>query len=52
MREYSDEEEGFIASDIEIRNKYTLKLAAIDNKTHPSTHHTHIRYRYADHFIK
>ena len=54
MRDHSDEEEGFIASDLEVPNKYTLKLAAITNHTSPHQlhHSTHIKYRFADHFIK
>ena len=32
MREHSEEEEGFIASDVEVRNKYTLRLAAISSQ--------------------
>jgi hypothetical protein len=52
MRDQSDEEEGFIPSDLEVRNKYTFKLAAITNHTNTPHQPTHIKYRFADHFIK
>jgi hypothetical protein len=52
MRDHSDDEEGFIPSDLEIRNKYTLKLASIDIKHPTPTLQTHVKYRFADHFIK